>query len=88
MKPKVTMIAWSKNDKLVVTAVNNHLLKVWNSYTGQLLHDLTVSTDSECAILYKHRSNIVFYVQSFKIRIPANFKSNISFYSYSKGTYG
>lgn len=43
MKPKVTMIAWSRNDNLVVTAVNNHLLKVWNSYSGQLLHDLKVS---------------------------------------------
>lgn len=46
MKPKVTMIAWSQNNYLVVTAVNNHLLKVWNSYTGQLLHDLTVQNDS------------------------------------------
>ncbi|KAG8136513.1 hypothetical protein E2320_005088 [Naja naja] len=27
MKPKVTMIAWSRNDNVVVTAVNNHLLK-------------------------------------------------------------
>ncbi|XP_030333398.1 bromodomain and WD repeat-containing protein 1 isoform X2 [Strigops habroptila] len=40
MKPKVTMIAWNQNDNYVVTAVNNHLLKVWNSCTGQLLHDL------------------------------------------------
>uniref|UniRef100_A0A8C3K4P4 Bromodomain and WD repeat-containing protein 1 n=1 Tax=Calidris pygmaea TaxID=425635 RepID=A0A8C3K4P4_9CHAR len=36
MKPKVTMIAWNQNDNYVVTAVNNHLLKVWNSCTGQL----------------------------------------------------
>uniref|UniRef100_A0A8D0H6M9 Uncharacterized protein n=1 Tax=Sphenodon punctatus TaxID=8508 RepID=A0A8D0H6M9_SPHPU len=35
MKPKVTMIAWNQNDNIVVTAVNNHLLKVWNSYSGQ-----------------------------------------------------
>lgn len=42
MKPKVTMIAWNQNDNYVVTAVNNHLLKVWNSSTGQLLHDLVV----------------------------------------------
>ncbi|CAI5772550.1 and WD repeat-containing 1 isoform X1 [Podarcis lilfordi] len=53
MKPKVTMIAWSKNDKLVVTAVNNHLLKVWNSYTGQLLHDLTGHMD-EVFVLEPH----------------------------------
>lgn len=36
------MIAWNQNDNYVVTAVNNHLLKVWNSSTGQLLHDLVV----------------------------------------------
>ncbi|XP_060626304.2 bromodomain and WD repeat-containing protein 1 isoform X2 [Anolis sagrei] len=53
MKPKVTMIAWSQNDKLVVTAVNNHLLKVWNSYTGQLLHDLTGHAD-EVFVLEPH----------------------------------
>lgn len=43
MKPKVTMIAWNQNDSIVVTAVNDHVLKVWNSYTGQLLHNLLVS---------------------------------------------
>nr|XP_020645039.1 bromodomain and WD repeat-containing protein 1 isoform X1 [Pogona vitticeps] len=53
MKPKVTMIAWSQNDKLVVTAVNNHLLKVWNSYTGQLLHHLTGHAD-EVFVLEPH----------------------------------
>lgn len=42
MKPKVTMIAWNQNDSIVVTAVNDHVLKVWNSYTGQLLHNLLV----------------------------------------------
>ncbi|KAM9359280.1 bromodomain and WD repeat-containing protein 3 [Symphorus nematophorus] len=39
-KPKVTMVAWDRHDNTVITAVNNHLLKVWNSYTGQLLHIL------------------------------------------------
>lgn len=42
-KPKVTMVAWDRHDNTVITAVNNHLLKVWNSYTGQLLHILKVS---------------------------------------------
>lgn len=41
-KPKVTMVAWDRHDNTVITAVNNHLLKVWNSYTGQLLHILKV----------------------------------------------
>lgn len=44
MKPKVTMIAWNQNDSIVVTAVNDHVLKVWNSYTGQLLHNLLVGS--------------------------------------------
>lgn len=42
-KPKVTMVAWDRHDNMVVTAVNNYLLKVWNSNTGQLLHILKVS---------------------------------------------
>lgn len=42
IKPKVTMVAWDRHDNAVITAVNNHLLKVWNSYTGQLLHILKV----------------------------------------------
>lgn len=41
-KPKVTMVAWDRHDNSVITAVNNHILKVWNSYTGQLLHILKV----------------------------------------------
>lgn len=41
-KPKVTMVSWDRHDNNVITAVNNHLLKVWNSYTGQLLHVLKV----------------------------------------------
>uniref|UniRef100_A0A8C5S3A8 Bromodomain and WD repeat domain containing 1 n=1 Tax=Laticauda laticaudata TaxID=8630 RepID=A0A8C5S3A8_LATLA len=53
MKPKVTMIAWSRNDNVVVTAVNNHLLKVWNSYSGQLLHDLKGHAD-EVFVLEPH----------------------------------
>lgn len=36
------MVAWDRHDNAVITAVNNHLLKVWNSYTGQLLHVLKV----------------------------------------------
>lgn len=46
-KPKVTMVAWDRHDNTVITAVNNHLLKVWNSYTGQLLHILKVSLHSD-----------------------------------------
>lgn len=42
-KLKVTMVAWDRYDATVITAVNNFLLKVWNSSTGQLLHSLAVS---------------------------------------------
>lgn len=46
-KPKVTMVAWDRHDNMVVTAVNNYLLKVWNSTTGQLLHILKVRAGAE-----------------------------------------
>ncbi|XP_050018018.1 bromodomain and WD repeat-containing protein 1 isoform X1 [Alexandromys fortis] len=53
MKPKVTMIAWNQDDSIVVTAVNDHVLKVWNSYTGQLLHNLLGHAD-EVFVLETH----------------------------------
>ncbi|XP_044141837.1 LOW QUALITY PROTEIN: bromodomain and WD repeat-containing protein 1-like [Bufo gargarizans] len=40
-KPKVLMIAWDTTDNYVVTASSAHLLKVWDSHTGKLLHVLT-----------------------------------------------
>ena len=43
-KLKVTMVAWDRHDNTVITAVNNMTLKVWNSYTGQLIHVLMVRT--------------------------------------------
>ncbi|XP_028656036.2 bromodomain and WD repeat-containing protein 3 isoform X1 [Erpetoichthys calabaricus] len=52
-KPKVTMIAWDRFDDNVITAVNNHLLKVWNSYTGELLHILRGHED-EVFVLEPH----------------------------------
>lgn len=53
MKPKVTMIAWNQDDSTVVTAVNDHVLKVWSSYTGQLLHNLLGHAD-EVFVLETH----------------------------------
>ncbi|XP_038141769.1 bromodomain and WD repeat-containing protein 3 isoform X1 [Cyprinodon tularosa] len=52
-KPKVTMVAWDRHDNTVVTAVDNHLLKVWNSYTGQLLHILK-GHEAEVFVLEPH----------------------------------
>uniref|UniRef100_A0A8C7X9Q0 Bromodomain and WD repeat domain containing 1 n=1 Tax=Oryzias sinensis TaxID=183150 RepID=A0A8C7X9Q0_9TELE len=53
IKPKVTMVAWDRHDNAVITAVNNHLLKVWNSYTGQLLHILK-GHEAEVFVLEPH----------------------------------
>ena len=39
----VTMVAWDRGDRTVITAVSNYLLKVWSSTSGQLLHVLSVS---------------------------------------------
>ncbi|KAM3934677.1 bromodomain and WD repeat-containing protein 1 [Leptodactylus fuscus] len=39
-KSKVLMIAWDTSDNCVVTASSTHLLKVWDSHTGKLLHVL------------------------------------------------
>lgn len=36
------MVAWDCNDNTVITAANNLTLKVWNSYTGNLIHVLMV----------------------------------------------
>lgn len=52
-KPKVTMVAWDRHDNTVITAINNHLLKVWNSYTGQLLHILK-GHEAEVFVLEPH----------------------------------
>ncbi|XP_056140108.1 bromodomain and WD repeat-containing protein 3 [Lampris incognitus] len=52
-KPKVTMVAWDRHDSTVITAVNNHLLKVWNSCTGQLLHILK-GHEAEVFVLEPH----------------------------------
>lgn len=52
-KPKVTMVSWDRHDNTVITAVNNHLLKVWNSYSGQLLHILK-GHEAEVFVLEPH----------------------------------
>ncbi|XP_061856980.1 bromodomain and WD repeat-containing protein 1 isoform X2 [Colius striatus] len=78
MKPKVTMIAWNQNDNYVVTAVNNHLLKVWNSCTGQLLHDLVGHAD-EVFVLETHPFDS-------RIMLSAGHDGNIFIWDIAKGT--
>lgn len=41
------MVAWDRHDNTVITAVNNMTLKVWNSYTGQLIHVLMVRNKTQ-----------------------------------------
>uniref|UniRef100_A0A8C4MTP3 PH-interacting protein n=1 Tax=Equus asinus asinus TaxID=83772 RepID=A0A8C4MTP3_EQUAS len=52
-KMKVTMVAWDRHDSTVITAVNNMTLKVWNSYTGQLIHVL-MGHEDEVFVLEPH----------------------------------
>ncbi|XP_051934298.1 bromodomain and WD repeat-containing protein 3 [Hippocampus zosterae] len=52
-KPKVTMVAWDCHDNTVITTVSNYLIKVWNSYTGQLLHVLK-GHEAEVFVLEPH----------------------------------
>ncbi|XP_077397940.1 bromodomain and WD repeat-containing protein 3 isoform X2 [Festucalex cinctus] len=52
-KPKVTMVAWDHHDNTVITTVSNYLIKVWNSYTGQLLHVLK-GHEAEVFVLEPH----------------------------------
>ncbi|XP_072264657.1 PH-interacting protein isoform X3 [Pyxicephalus adspersus] len=52
-KLKVTMVAWDRHDNCVITAVSNMTLKVWNSYTGQLIHIL-MGHEDEVFVLESH----------------------------------
>ncbi|XP_043927396.1 bromodomain and WD repeat-containing protein 1 [Protopterus annectens] len=78
MRPKVTMIAWDRCDKLIVTAVNNHLLNVWNSLTGQLLHTLTGHND-EVFVLEAHPFDS-------RIMLSAGHDGNVFLWDITKGT--
>uniref|UniRef100_A0A4W3H5X2 Bromo domain-containing protein n=1 Tax=Callorhinchus milii TaxID=7868 RepID=A0A4W3H5X2_CALMI len=77
-KPKVTMVAWDCHDNTVITAVNNHALKVWNSYTGQLLHILTGHED-EVFVLEPHPFDS-------RIILSAGHDGNIFIWDVTKGT--
>ncbi|XP_010884066.2 bromodomain and WD repeat-containing protein 3 isoform X2 [Esox lucius] len=77
-KPKVTMVAWDRHDNTVITAVNNHLLKVWNSYTGQLLHILKGHED-EVFVLEPHPSDP-------RIMLSAGHDGNLFIWDIVRGT--
>lgn len=50
---KVTMVSWDRSDDWVVTAVNDHTIKVWNSKTAKLHKVLRGHTD-ELYVLESH----------------------------------
>lgn len=50
---KVTMVGWNQDDRLVVTAVNDHSIKVWDSHTGRLKHVL-LGHEDEAFVLECH----------------------------------
>lgn len=50
---KVTMVSWDRSDNWIVTAVNDHTIKVWNSSTGKLHNVLRGHTD-ELYVLESH----------------------------------
>uniref|UniRef100_A0A8C9U3Q8 Bromodomain and WD repeat-containing protein 1 n=1 Tax=Serinus canaria TaxID=9135 RepID=A0A8C9U3Q8_SERCA len=77
-KLKVTMVAWDRYDATVITAVNNFLLKVWNSSTGQLLHSLA-GHDDEVFVLEAHPFDQ-------RIVLSAGHDGNIFVWDIDKGT--
>ncbi|XP_075429008.1 bromodomain and WD repeat-containing protein 3-like isoform X1 [Ascaphus truei] len=77
-KLKVTMVAWDRSDTTVITAVNNFLLKVWNSHTGQLLHILS-GHDDEVFVLEAHPFDS-------RIILSAGHDGNIFVWDLEKGT--
>ncbi|XP_051006254.1 bromodomain and WD repeat-containing protein 1 [Acomys russatus] len=78
MKPKVTMIAWNQDDSIVVTAVNDHVLKVWHSYTGRLLHNLLGHAD-EVFVLETHPFDS-------RIMLSAGHDGSVFIWDITKGT--
>uniref|UniRef100_A0A8B9JZI7 Bromodomain and WD repeat domain containing 1 n=1 Tax=Astyanax mexicanus TaxID=7994 RepID=A0A8B9JZI7_ASTMX len=77
-KPKVTMVSWDRHDSTVITAVNNHHLKVWNSYTGQLLHVLK-GHEAEVFVLEPHPYDP-------RVMLSAGHDGNVFIWDLVKGT--
>lgn len=56
VKPKVSMVCWDRSDKYVITAVHDATLKVWDSFSGKLVHVLKAHKD-EVFVLEAHPFN-------------------------------
>lgn len=50
---KVSMIGWTSDDTYVITSLSDNSIKVWNSYTGKLIHVLKEHTE-ETYIIESH----------------------------------
>ncbi|XP_043942758.1 LOW QUALITY PROTEIN: PH-interacting protein [Protopterus annectens] len=76
-KLKVTMVAWDRHDETVITAVNNMTLKVWNSYTGQLIHVL-MGHEDEVFVLEPHPFDL-------RVLFSAGHDGNVSVWDLARG---
>ncbi|XP_038078010.1 bromodomain and WD repeat-containing protein 3-like isoform X2 [Patiria miniata] len=63
MKHRVTMVGWDLDDRRVVTAVNDHSLRVWDSRTGKLLQELYSHTD-EVFVLEGHPTDTRIFLSA------------------------
>ncbi|XP_031429776.1 bromodomain and WD repeat-containing protein 1 [Clupea harengus] len=77
-KAKVTMVSWDRHDNTVITAVNNYLIKVWNSYTGALLHVLK-GHEAEVFVLEPHPFDP-------RVMLSAGHDGNVFIWDLLKGT--
>ncbi|KAM4045665.1 bromodomain and WD repeat-containing protein 1 [Anomaloglossus baeobatrachus] len=77
-KPKVLMIAWDIMDNYVVTASSAHLLKVWDSHTGKLLHVL-MGHEDDIYVLEPHPYDS-------RMMLSAGHDGNISMWDIKSGT--
>ncbi|CAH0389929.1 unnamed protein product [Bemisia tabaci] len=57
---RVTMVSWDVSDKWVITAVADHTLKIWNSFTGDLIQVLKGHSDEVyCVESHPHDSRLL-----------------------------
>lgn len=56
-KLKVSMVSWDTSDKWVITAVNDHTLKVWNSETGEF-SAVAVDADLKMEQLFLQKNTV------------------------------
>lgn len=55
-RPRVTMVGWNTDDSLVLTAVSDFMIRVWNSKTGDLVRVLKAHND-EAFVIEAHPTN-------------------------------